>query len=161
MKYEATKNYRCLPLGKLVLSLALLVFMGACGGPKVGAEEQLTQWVDAVQTAAEAKQRRAILGMISPAYKGAKGYDRDNIDGKLRAYFFRQSNIKLLTTINEIRVFGDSAAEVDLTVAMAGTNDGFMGFSADAYKFQLELVLEGNDWLLISARWTELGEELS
>ena len=161
MKYKATQNYRVPRLSRLVLSLALLISLGACGGPKMGAEEQLTQWVDDVQAAAEAKERRAIIKMISPAYKDAKGYDRDNIDGKLRAYFFRQSNIKLLTTVNEIRVFGESAAEIDLTVGMAGTNDGFLGFSADAYKFQLELVLEGDDWLLISARWAELGEGLN
>ena len=98
--------------------------------------------------------------MISPAYEDAKSYDRDDIEKMLRAYFFRQSNIKLLTSIQEIRVFGGSAAEIDLTVAMAGTNDGVLGFSADAYRFQLELVLDGDDWLLISARWGELGEEM-
>jgi len=43
---------------------------------------------------------------------------------------------------------------------MAGQNDAVLGFSADAYRFQLELEREGDDWLLISARWGELGEEL-
>ena len=43
---------------------------------------------------------------------------------------------------------------------LAGTNDGVFGFSADAFRFQLELERDGDDWLLISARWGELGEEL-
>jgi hypothetical protein len=78
----------------------------------------------------------------------------------LRAYFFRQHSIGLLTNIEEIRVYGDSAAEIDLTVGMAGSNDGVFGFSADAYRFQLELARDDDDWLLISARWAQLGDEL-
>jgi hypothetical protein len=161
MKYSAMQHYHSTSLFRLILSLALVTLLAACGGPKVGPEQQLTDWVNAGQAAAEAKQRGEIVKMISPAYEDAKGYDRDDIENMLRVYFYRQSNIKLLTTINEIRLFGGSAAEIDLTVAMAGTNDGILGFSADAYKFQLELVLEGDDWLLISARWAELGEDLS
>ena len=160
MKYGALQNCHPSSLLRLIVSLALVALLAACGGPKVGAEEQLTEWVNAGQAAAEAKQRGEMVKMISPAYEDSKGYDRDDIENMLRVYFFRQSNIKLLMTINEIRVFGGSAAEIDLTVAMAGTNDGILGFSADAYKFQLELVLEGDDWLLISARWAELGEDL-
>jgi hypothetical protein len=160
MKCVATRNRRTNTRLSAVLSLGLLLLLSACGGPKTGAEEQLRQWVSAAQAAAEAKERRALVAMISPAYEDAKSYDRDDIEKMLRAYFFRQSNIKLLTSIQEIRVFGGSAAEIDLTVAMAGTNDGVLGFSADAYRFQLELVLDGDDWLLISARWGELGEEM-
>jgi len=155
------QNYGPVNLRKLGLSLALLIFLAACGGPKTGAEEQLTEWVNAAKEAAEAKQRSTLVEMISPAYEDLKGYDRDDIENMLRAYFFRQNNIKLITTINEVRLFAGSAAEIDLTVAMAGTNDGILGFSADAYKFQLELVLDGDDWRLISARWAELGEELT
>ena len=43
---------------------------------------------------------------------------------------------------------------------MAGSNEGVLGFSADAYDFALELELDGDDWQLISARWGELGREL-
>jgi hypothetical protein len=43
---------------------------------------------------------------------------------------------------------------------MAGRNDGVLGFSADAYKFELELERDGNEWQLISARWGELGKEM-
>jgi hypothetical protein len=46
-----------------------------------------------------------------------------------------------------------------LTVGMAGKNDGTFGFSADAYEFELEFELD-DDWLLTSARWGELGDDL-
>ena len=98
--------------------------------------------------------------MISPAYADARGNDRDASTNILRAYFLRMNTIELLTAIEEINVIGDSAAEMLLTVGMAGTHDGVLGFSADAYRFSLELEKDGDDWLLISARWGELGEEL-
>ena len=78
----------------------------------------------------------------------------------LRAYFFRQNRIGLLTRIEEITVYDDTAAKIVMTVGMAGTNDGVLGFSADAYRFALELEKPADEWQLIAARWGELGHEL-
>ena len=55
----------------------------------------------------------------------------------------------------------DSAAELVLVVAMAGTNDGVFGFSADAYRFEMELEFNGDEWLLIAARWGEMGRDVN
>lgn len=140
---------------------ASLYLLTACGGGGgTGPEEQLRAWVSAGVAAAEAKQRRALLDMVSPAYTDARGNDRDEIGNMLRIYFLRQNNIKLLTSIEEIRVIADTAAELTMTVGMAGTNDGTFGFSADAYRFAFELERGDDEWQLISARWGELGEEL-
>jgi hypothetical protein len=133
---------------------------GACGGPAAGPDEQLRLWVEQAQAAVEAKERRVLVSMISSAYEDSRGNDIDDIENMLRAYFFRQQTIKLLTSIEEIRLFGDTAAEIDLTIGMAGLNDGVFGFKADAYRFQLELEQKGDEWQLISARWGALGEEL-
>lgn len=144
----------------IAVSLSFLVLLGACDGPEPGPQEQLRQWVSDSQQAVEDKQRRELVDMISPAYVDTRGNDRDGIEGMLRVYFFRQHSIELLTNIQEIRLYGDTAAEIDLTVGMAGTNEGVFGFSADAYRFQLELQRDDDVWLLISARWGEFGEEL-
>jgi hypothetical protein len=143
-----------------VVTLAYLALLGGCGSPETAPQEQLRQWVKAGQAAAENKERRDLLGLISPAYADSRGHERDDIGDILRVYFFRQHSISLLTKIEEIRVYGDSAAEIELTVAMAGQNDSVLGFSADAYRFQLELERDGEEWFLISARWGELGKEL-
>ena len=98
--------------------------------------------------------------MISPSYADNRGYERDRIDVMLRVYFFRQDRISLLPRIEEITVYDNTAAKVVMTVGMAGTNDGVLGFSADAYRFAFELEKDVDDWQLISARWGELGDEL-
>ena len=160
MKRAATQYRRRAIVGIQVMCIAYLALLGGCGGPEAGPEEQVRQWLSAGQQAAETKERGDLLDLISPSYVDSRGLDRDDIGDRLRVYFLRQQSIKLLTSIEEIRLYGDSAAEVDLTVGMAGKNDSVFGFSADAYRFQLELERDGDDWLLISARWGELGEEL-
>lgn len=132
----------------------------ACGESPSEPEEELRAWVAAGVTAAENKERRGLVGMISAAYVDARGNDRADIENMLRVYFLRQHKIGLLTKIEDITVYGDTAAKLDMTVGMAGTNDGVLGFSADAYRFELELEKDGNDWQLIAARWGELGDEL-
>ena len=138
--------------------LASGLFVG-CGGPRTEPEQQLRQWVADAQLAAEEKQRNALVEMISPAYTDGRGNQRGDIENMLRVYFLRQHRVALISNIDEIRVFGTSAGEIDLTVGMAGSNDGALGFSADAYRFELELEQDDGDWLLIAARWGELGRE--
>lgn len=132
----------------------------ACGGATTPPEEAVRAWVAEGQQRAEEKDRRGMMALISPSYSDARGNKRGDVENMFRAYFLRQNNIKLLTKIDAVRVFGEDAAELDLTVGMAGTNDGVFGFSANAYAFEMELVREGDDWLLISARWGEVGGEI-
>lgn len=160
MKTVISHYCRSAKASACVIAVVLSSLLGACGGPGVGVEEQVRQWVSSAEEAAEARERRALLDLISPAYQDGHNYDRDDIDEMLRAYFLRRTSVELITSIDEVRLYGDSAAEIDLTLGLAGANDGVFGFSADAYNFQLELVLDGSDWLLIAARWSALGGDL-
>jgi hypothetical protein len=160
MKPVATRNRIATGTRNVCTGMLCWVLASACGGPAAGPEEQLQLWVRQGQVAVEAKERRELVGMISPAYNDSRGNDIGDIENLLRAYFFRQHSIKLVTSIEEIRLYGDSAAEIELTVGMAGTNEGVFGFSADAYRFRLELENKDDDWQLISARWGEHGEDL-
>ena len=150
----ATANTARLP------TLGLVCCLAACGNPPTPPEEAVRAWVADGQQAAEEKDRRALAKMISPAYADARGNSRDEIENLFRLYFLRQNNISLLTRIESLRIIGDSAAEIELSVGIAGTNDGVFGFSADAYRFEMELARDGDDWLLISGRWGEVGGDI-
>ena len=144
----------------LCLAAAALVILVGCGDPPSEPEAELRAWVDAGIASVEGKERRAVVGMVSEAYVDNRGNERSDLDKLLRVYFHRMQNIKLLPKIEEITIYGDTAAQLVLTVGMAGTNDGILGFSADAYRFELEVEKEGGEWHLISARWGEIGGEL-
>jgi hypothetical protein len=143
-----------------VLAIVLSCLVVACAGPSQGPEAEIRNWLERGIAAAEAKRRGELLDMISPAYADARGYNRSRLGDVLRAYFLRMNTIELVTTVNEIVVMGDTAAEVLLTVGMAGTKDSLLGFSADAYRFSFELEKSAGDWLLISAQWGQIGEDL-
>jgi len=144
------------------LMAAGLIFLlaSACGGSDETPEDAIRAWVQDGHLAAEAKDRRALLDMISPAYADARGNSRDDIGNMMRFYFLRQDKVVLISLVDEIEVFGDSAATLVLQVGMAGSNDNVLGFSADAYRFEMELEQGGSDWLLIAARWGGLREDV-
>ena len=145
----------------LILSICLTM-VAACGGDAedYNPENEIREWVDRGEVAAEEKERGDLLDMISQDYADARGNSHEDIGDMLRIYFFRQNSIALLTNIDKITMMGDTAAMVDLTVGMAGTNSGAIGLSADAYRFEFELEKAGDEWLLIGARWGELGGNL-
>jgi len=141
-------------------ALFLGTLVAGCSGPQGTPEEALRAWVERAGQAAGDKDRGTIVDMISPSYADARGNDRDAIDRMLRIYFLRQRDVALLATINDMTVRGETAAVVDVTAGMAGTNSGTFGFRADAYRFELELEVHEGEWLLIGARWGEPGGEL-
>ena len=143
-------------IGVASLTAVLLV---ACGGERSAPEEEIRAWIDAVHVAAEEKDRRAIVERISEGYVDGRGNSRDDIENTIRLMFLRQSTIALFPTIDSIEVIDGTAANVALTVGMAGTNQSALGLSADAYRFELELERGDSDWKLISARWGELGTQ--
>ena len=148
-------------LTRTLLTVGIVAFVAAgCGKPASAPEQELREWVATGVEAAENKERRKLMKMISTSYTDTRGNEHDDIDNLLRVYFLRQNSITLLPKIEEITVYDETAGKILMTVAMAGTNDGVLGFSADAYRFALELEKGGDDWQLISARWGELGDEL-
>lgn len=147
------------------LTLLLAIVSAGCGPAAGTPEEQIREWVAVMESAAEARERGTIIDLVAPAYNDARGQGRADVDKLLRLYFLRQDRIALLSSIDEIRVDGGTAALVTLTVGMAGTGDRALDLRADAYRFELELAADDlpesyADWRLLSARWGELGEPL-
>jgi len=146
-------------LRNLVLSSLCFVANG-CGAPAESPEAAIRAWVARGEAAAEAKDRGELLDMIAVGYADARGNDREEIGDILRLIFFRQQSISLLTSIDEVTLNGDTAALVNLTVGMAGMNGGALGLNAEAYNFEFELEKPDDEWLLIGARWSDLGGRL-
>lgn len=142
----------------MAVSLICAVIAGC--GPSTGPEEAVRLWVNDAQTAAENGDRGALMAMIADSYADARGNDKADIEQMLRIWFLRNRSIVLASKIDNVTILGGTAATVLLTAGMAGTGDGTFGISADAWRFELELAGDGEDWRLIGARWGELGGEL-
>lgn len=143
-----------------LVTALLATVLASCGGAVESAEQQLRAWVDQGHAAAEDKDRGTLMDMISPTYSDARGNSRDDIENLFRFYFLRAKKVGLLVSIDDMEIFDDTAAQVMLTVAMGATTDSALGFNADAYEFALELEKAGDEWLLVSGRWSDVGSEL-
>ena len=138
----------------------ICAFLAGCGGAETGPEEAVRAWVQAAEAAAEEKDRQGLLELIAENYADSRGNDHAQIGNMIRFYFLRQKSVAFLTSINDIVVMGDTAAQVSLTVGMAGTDASALGVRADAYNFELELEKMDDEWLLIGARWGAVGREM-
>ncbi len=145
---------------RTLTGILLALLLTGCGGPESSPEESVRAWVKQGSEAAEQKDRGALVDMVSESYADARGNGRDDLENLLRFYFLRQEKVAFITHIDELDVHDGSAADVVLQVGMAGTNDNVLGFSADAVRIEMELERDGDDWLLISARWGGLGEDV-
>ena len=147
--------------GTRVTAFAVLFASLAACSPPTDAETALREWVARGEAAAEREDRRELMGMVSSSYADARGNSREDIDRTLRLLFLREDGIKVVTHIEEIEVYDDTAAKITLTTGVAGSSDtSLLGISADAVRFEYELEHDGDDWLLTGARWGELGETL-
>lgn len=132
----------------------------SCGGEPDSPEAEVRAWVQSGIQAAEDEARRDLVAMMSPGYTDGRGNSRDDIDKMLRLYFLRADNITLLPHIDDVRIISEDFAEVDMTIGMAGATDSALGISADAYRFGFELEKVDGGWVVLSARWAEMGREL-
>lgn len=136
---------------RMILLAALLA---GCTAPEAP-EAAVRAWLEKAEAAVEARDRDALVDMISERYVDAEGNDRDALDKRLRLYFLRHRNIVIASDLEELTVSGGTAARVVLTAGMAGRDGSALGFSADRLHFELELEQDGGEWLLIGARWGE------
>jgi hypothetical protein len=145
---------------KTALTCGILLLVAGCGRSSESPEQAIRSWIDAGEAAAEARDRPALMEMVSPAYSDPRGNERADLDQLLRVYFLRQQEILLSVHVNDIVMHADTAASVTVTVGMLGVRGRLEGLSADAYRFEFEIQREGDDWLLIAARWSPLGDPL-
>lgn len=147
------------PRHKVLLKVTLLsALIVGCSGPDELPEDAVRRWVTDARAAAENRDRESLLAMLSANYTDARGNDRQSVDQMLRFFFLRHDRVVLLSKIDQIAVEAATAALVKLTVGMAGSGGAEPGFSAEAYRFELELEHDGDEWLLIAARWGALGQ---
>lgn len=143
---------------RFLTSCLVCALLAGCNGPADEPETALRQWVAEARTAAQDKDRRGLLALISENYSDSRGNDYERIGRILALHFLRQQDIVIASKIDRIAVNAGTAAEITLTAGMVGTRKSF-GLDADAYRFDLELERDGDQWLLIGARWGRLAEE--
>jgi len=133
-----------------------VLLLQACSDNAQSPEDEIRQFVESGIEAAENRDLDDLSDLIHAKYVDQKGYGKKQLEGLLRAYFFRHKDFYLFTKIEEIDLYAEDQATVLLYVAMAGSVisdiDAMAALRARIYRFELQLARE-DDWLLQQASW--------
>ena len=137
---------------------AVLLLMTACSGPADAPETEIRQFIARAQAAIEERNMGDLRTLIADDYSDSEGRDRKAIEQLMRLYILRSQSVHLFVRIRDIVLTGPDHATVSIAVAMAGkpmnSADQLIGFNADLYRFDLELIRQANgDWPVLRASW--------
>ncbi|MCW9014261.1 MAG: hypothetical protein OQL06_10790 [Gammaproteobacteria bacterium] len=139
----------------------LLMLVAGCTEEPQTPENRIRQFIEQAILAAENRDVGALADLIAQQYIDDKNLNKDTLTKMARGYFFRHRNIHLLSRIDSISLTrqADATGRASLIVyiAMAGqplhSMQAITTMRARLYRFDLILVEQNNDWLLLSANW--------
>ncbi len=122
----------------------------------MSAENEIKQFVKSGVALVENRDLDDLNDLMDDTYLDRNGYNKKQVAGLLRVYFFRHSNIHLFTRIDNIELLTENQAEVQLHLAVAGSKitdaEALFSLQAQIYRFKLQLVKQ-EKWLLREAVW--------
>jgi hypothetical protein len=145
-------------LAPLLLVLPLLY---ACGGGRTTPEEQVRQLLDSGEQSVESRSLSAVAPLLSESFSGTAAEDKQAVMRLLAGYFVTHQSIHLLTQVSRLELTGPGdeqrQAEVTLFVAVAGqpltSSSQLLSIRADLIRLELMLILEQDEWRVVSADW--------
>lgn len=150
------EKVNCIRWGCIAAILILVFFNVSCSNEETP-EDQVKQFVTAGEEAVEARNVLDVKKLISENYSDEKGRTRQDLVAVSAQYILSNKNIHVLTRIGELNFPSEDRAMLQLYVAMTGQNvsdlDALLNMQADLYLFDMELVLENDEWKLLKADW--------
>lgn len=145
-------------LGMRFPALATALAAAAIAGCDSGgdSEGEIRALLAAAQEAAEARDAGFFGDFLSPAYRDARGNDRDEVLRRVRGYFIANQRIEIVSRVEQVVLEGADAARAVVHAGMLGQRSGgelLGGVDADLYRFELELVNHDGEWQVIGADW--------
>jgi hypothetical protein len=140
----------------------LMVFLVLTNGcKKASFEDEIKAIVKDAAIAAEAKDMKKVMGLISKDYKDSEGNDRDAVKGILFYHFMRGGDISVFITSIDAEASADSAVAEARAVLVMGKKireiKDIVPEEAAGYGFTIFFKREDGDWKVRSAEWRNVG----
>jgi hypothetical protein len=143
-------------LSRVLCLVWVFILILSCSDNAVSPQHEIRAYINSGVDAAESRDTDALAELMHGDYSDQKGYNKKQLTGLLRGYFFRHKNIHLFTKIDAIELLAENEAIVRMHVAMAGSAisdvDALSSLRARIYRFELQLVKQ-YEWLLRHALW--------
>jgi len=164
MSTGSPRHQSCLAYLRRSLRVAVLggvlAANGACA-PGSTPEQQVRAVLAAGEAAAERRDHRALMALVSPDFADAYGGGDGELSRMLRAYLVAHPAVHLVTRVESVEFPYTDLAQLRLTVGMLGRDgranaEESLTLAADLHAVELELRLEDGDWKVTRAEWNSL-----
>lgn len=144
-------------------SIAIFLF-SACGKDAASPEEKIYQMMEQMESAIQERSLDRVKTMVSSGYTDEWHPSRAAALRSLIFYFQGHQNIHLLTRVTDLQISHDEkSANLVIYVGMAGkpieNADYLIALKADLFRFDVNLVNDGGDWLVAGASWQRVRPE--
>ena len=132
--------------------------LAACSEAPGSPEQQIRLLVADMESAVQQRSLDQVKSLVSADYRDEWNGNRSAALRSLMFYFQGHQSIHLLTRISDIQLQNEQQkALVTIYVGMAGkpveSSDQLIEVNADVYRFDIDLVTDGSEWLVSGARW--------
>jgi len=138
----------------------MVLLVGATGCSESDPERQIRERIAAAVAAAEARDTGFFRDLIAESFVDQRGNDRQSMLNLVRAQFFLNQRIDVISRVQTISLEGDDAARTVLAAGLVGSPGSRIQLgetSGDLYRIELEWIKDGADWRVIGAEWSGLG----
>jgi hypothetical protein len=140
----------------LLLALLLILPLSGCGSGSTP-EDQVRQFLEDAETAAEENKIRQLAEMIDNGYSDPAGRNKQDLLAYLSYQRMQRKSAHAFTTIDQIDIAEPGSAQVEMLAALTATPVTSVGMlpdlKADIYSFSLRLIKRDDRWYLTSAEW--------
>lgn len=139
------------------MSVSLLI-LTSCSQDTNSPEQQIQNTISAMEAAVEQRSLDSVKELVSSEYKDEWSGSRRAALRSLMFYFQGHQSIHLLTRTSDIQIADDGkSARAIVYVGMAGKpveeSEVLIDMNADLYRFDVDLLADGDEWQVTSARW--------
>jgi hypothetical protein len=127
-----------------ITAILLATLLAACGA-KSSDEEQVRTVIDAVETAAEARDASDVLEHVADNYADSSGFDKTQLQNFLRAYFLAHPKLELLVNVESLEFPVDGLAQAVVSIATVELTD------PDMQRLKVEFRRSGSGWQVVRA----------
>lgn len=135
-----------------------LLLLTACSDDTGSPDQQIRQLLADMESAVQQRSLDQVKALVSADYNDQWNGSRSAALRSLMFYFQGHQSIHLLTRVSAIELAEDQQqARVIVYVGMAGNPvenaQQLLAINADIYRFEIDLVADGKEWLVSHARW--------
>jgi hypothetical protein len=120
------------------------ILLAACGA-KSSDEQQVRAVIDAVETAAEARDASDVLEHVADNYADSRGFDKTQLRNFLRGYFLAHPKLELLVNVESLEFPVDGLAQAVVSIATVELTD------PDMQRLKVEFRRRDSGWQVVRA----------